>query len=339
MTVAHRLGSYDIEFGDFAAAIRDVPERPAVITDRNVLEAWGKSLPPEWPVLAVSPGESSKSLSVFEESLKWLAQIRADRSTTLIALGGGVVGDLAGFVAASYMRGISYVQIPTTLVAQVDSSVGGKVAVDLAEGKNLVGAFYPPKKVWICAETLSTLPWREFVNGLAEVWKYGFILDAELVRALRHLRLTPKAAMLESVIRRCVQLKAEIVEQDEDDTTGQRAVLNFGHTVGHALEKVLNYEALLHGEAVAVGMVAEARLGERLGVTPQGIAADIESCLHLDGLPIHHPALQGPDLVDAMLLDKKAEAGKLAFSLLTQMGACKLVKDVPRAEVEAALQG
>lgn len=338
MTVAHRLGTYSIEFGKLTDAVGQIPADAWVITDENVRTAWGKEFPPTWTVKAVPPGESSKSMAVFEDCLRWLVQTKADRTSTLVALGGGVVGDLAGFVAATYMRGIEYIQVPTTVVAQVDSSVGGKVAIDLPEGKNLVGAFYPPRAVWICPEVLQTLSWREFANGMAEVWKYGFILDAELVRALRHLRLGPKASMLESVVRRCVQLKAEVVEQDESDTAGIRAVLNFGHTVGHALEKVLQYDGLLHGEAVAIGMVAEAFLGERLGFTAKGTAEDVEACLNLDGLPTRHPACPRPEVVDAMYSDKKTERGELAFSLIPRIGECKLVKSVPRADVEAVLR-
>lgn len=337
MTVSHRLGTYEIEFGNLADAIGQLPADAFVVTDSNVQEAWGHQWPSSWKVKAVPPGEASKSMACLEECLRWLVAERADRSAAIVAFGGGVVGDLAGFVAATYMRGIRYVQIPTSLVAQVDSSVGGKVAVDLPEGKNLVGAFYPPTEVWICLETLKTLPWREFANGMAEVWKYGFILDSELARALRHLRLNATSGMLDSVIRRCVQLKAEIVEQDESDSTGLRAVLNFGHTIGHALEKTLKYETLLHGEAVAIGMVVEARLGERLGFTAPGTADDIQACLKLDGLPIDHPALGDPQMLDAIASDKKTERGELAFSLIPRIGECKLVKSVPQADVEAVL--
>lgn len=323
---------------DPAEAARRLPVDALIVTDENVWTAWGKTFGGGRRVLQLPPGESTKSLAHFETCLKWLADCKADRGATLVALGGGVIGDLTGFVASTYMRGIRYVQVPTTLVAQVDSSVGGKVAVDLPEGKNLVGAFYPPEEVLVCPETLRTLSWREFANGMAEVWKYGFILDSELARALRHLRLTPQSAMLESVIRRCVQLKIDVVERDESDTAGLRAVLNFGHTVGHALEKVLNYESLLHGEAVAIGMVAESRLGERLGITPKGTSEDIAACLQLDGLPIRHASQTLPETVEAMYADKKAENGRLAFSLLTRIGECKLVKDVPRADVEAVMQ-
>ncbi|HRK22184.1 MAG TPA: 3-dehydroquinate synthase [Fimbriimonadaceae bacterium] len=338
MTVAHRLGTYEVAFLEPAEAERKLPGDALIVTDENVWAAWGKTFGKGRRVLVLPSGESTKSLSHFERCLKWLAEEGADRGATLVALGGGVIGDLAGFVASTYMRGIRYIQVPTTLVAQVDSSVGGKVAVDLPEGKNLVGAFYPPEEVLICPEVLLTLPWREFANGMAEVWKYGFILDADLVRALRHLRLTPQSAMLESVIRRCIQLKIEVVEQDESDTSGLRAVLNFGHTVGHALEKVLKYESLLHGEAVAIGMVAESKLGERLGVTARGTTEDITACLQLDGLPVTHDSLGLAETVGAMYADKKAEGGQLAFSLLTRIGECKLVKDVPRADVEAVMQ-
>lgn len=337
ISVRHKLGSYSIQFTKLAEVWKSLPGPLYVLTDRNVASAWGKSIPPAAQVKIVDPGEASKSMGVYDSCLQWLVEAGADRGVTLVALGGGVIGDLGGFVASSYMRGIRYVQIPSTLLAQVDSSVGGKVAIDLPQGKNLVGAFYPPSEVYICPELLATLSWREFTNGLAEVWKYGFILDAELVLALRHMRLTSQSSLLESVIRRCVQLKADIVQRDELDISGLRAVLNFGHTVGHAIEKLSHYEGPLHGEAVAIGMVAEAKLGERLGVSAKGLTEEIESCLKLDGLPTRHELLQSPNLVEAMLSDKKTESGQLAFSLVTRVGECKLVRAVPRLEVEAAL--
>jgi 3-dehydroquinate synthase len=337
LEVRHSAGAYEVRFETLAEALQGLPERSFAITDDNVRAAWGRKLPAGWSVRSVPPGEASKSLERLGECLSWLARSGADRQSTLVAFGGGVVGDLAGFAAAAYMRGIRLVQMPTSLLAQVDSSVGGKVAVDLPEGKNLAGAFYPPASVHICIETLSTLPWREFVNGMAEVWKYGFILDAELARAMRHLELQPDSPRLPSIVRRCVELKAAIVEEDEHDTSGRRAILNFGHTVGHALERVTEYGAL-HGEAVAVGMAVEARLGELLGVSEKGTAEEVESTLEYAGLPIRHEALSHPDLVPAMLGDKKTERGELAFSLLTKVGECKLVRAVPRAEVEAALR-
>jgi 3-dehydroquinate synthase len=263
-----------------------------------------------------------------------MAQAGCGRNTTLVAIGGGVIGDLGGFVAASYMRGIPYLQVPTTLLSQVDSSVGGKVGVDLPEGKNLVGAFYPPTAVAIPEDVLSHLPERQFANGMAEVLKYGFILDADFSDVLNGDDLDVPA-----IVRHCIRLKADVVQADEFERLGIRAKLNFGHTVGHALEQVLRYEHLLHGEAISIGMVAEALLGEQLGVTEPGTTDEVRTRLAKHGLPVEWKGLQESDLlIDAMGRDKKAVDGELAFSLLTKIGECKLVEKVPRSAVRTALQ-
>ena len=288
--------------------------------------------------LAVSPGEQSKSLETFGEALSWLAQSNATRKTTLVALGGGVVGDLAGFVAASYMRGIRFVQIPTTLLAMVDSSVGGKVGIDLSEGKNLAGAFKAPDAVYVPIELLRSLPARQFTNGMAEVLKYGFIMDAPLAERLRQSTLYPTHPGLEHVVMRCIQLKAEVVEEDEFETTGKRATLNFGHTIGHAIEHAYAYGKILHGEAIAIGMVLEAQLGEELGITERGTAKVVTEDIARYGLPTAiDPSLSPRDLINAMYRDKKASTGSLAFSLLTDVGRCKLVQDVPPDMVESVM--
>lgn len=339
IAVTHRLGTCPIRFESPAETWGRVPFDAYVITDRNVLAAWGDSIPKTARVRAVEPGEASKSIAEYEASLRWLVDQGADRKSTLVAFGGGVVGDLAGFVAATYMRGIAYFQVPTTLLAQVDSSVGGKVAVDLPEGKNLVGSFYPPYEVAVGTDYLETLPSREFVNGMAEVWKYGYILDPGLVEALRRQAWTSKSPGLEEVIRRCIAHKARIVQEDEMDLNGMRAILNFGHTVGHALEKICGYEGILHGEAVAIGMVAEARIGEHLGLTETGTADRIAADLAAQGLPIAHERLSDPQAIAAMGADKKTEGGRLAMSLLTRIGECKLVRDVPAPAVRAVLCG
>ena len=337
ISVRTERDSYEIRFSSLAEAMREIPPESFVITDANVQAAWGKAIPQTSKVKAVQPGEGSKAFDAYQDCLEWLADQKTPRKATIVALGGGVVGDLAGFVAATYMRGLPYIQIPTTLLSQVDSSVGGKTGIDLPQGKNLVGAFHPPMHVFICLETLETLPWREFANGMAEVWKYGFILDPELVRALQHHRLSATSPMLESIVRQCIEHKAAVVQEDERDLTGKRAILNFGHTVGHALEKLHNFQVLLHGEAIAIGMVAEAKLGELLQITEKGTSQAVADSLALDGLPITHDSLQHPKLVDAMYSDKKSEGGELAFSLITRIGECKLVRAVPRREVEAAL--
>ena len=331
MTIRHRNGAYQVRFVTAEEALGTLPEASFVITDRNLNGHFGHLLPAGTPVYKVEPGESSKSTAGYLQAIHWLASTGAQRDATVVALGGGVVGDLAGFAAATYMRGIPYIQVPTSLLAQVDSSVGGKVGVDLPEGKNMLGAFHPPIEVRMATDLLHTLPPREFANGMAEVLKYGFIMAPEILGmdARKDVR---------SLVRRCIECKRDVVEADEFETTGRRAILNFGHTVGHALEHATGYAELLHGEAISIGMAVEARLSERLGMAPPGTRDTVVSHLSGQGLPVTHPTLADPAaLIDAMRRDKKASGGKLAFSLLRGIGACELVRDVPESEVIAAL--
>jgi 3-dehydroquinate synthase len=333
VTVRHRSGSYSVIFCSLAEAIGRWPEDSVVVTDGNVLRHYADQLGAKRTILHVEPGEGSKSVATWSELQSSLVGAKATRSTSIVAFGGGVVGDLAGFVAATYMRGVPLIQAPTSLLAQVDSSVGGKVGIDLPEGKNLVGAFYPPTEVQICLETLRTLPDRELRNGMAEVWKYGFILDAPLCA-----RLAEPDRDFEEIVRRCIDLKRAIVEADEHESTGERAKLNFGHTVGHALEKLAGYGALLHGEAISIGMVAEAALGEAIGLSEKGTREAVEECLRSEGLPTTSVVLRNVKmLIDAMRGDKKATGGRLAFSLLTQIGECRLVPEVTEADVAKVL--
>ncbi|AIE85782.1 3-dehydroquinate synthase [Fimbriimonas ginsengisoli] len=335
MTIRHSFGSYEIVDTPLEALLNALPPSSFVITDQNVQAALSL---PDLPTLVLEPGEGNKSLAVYGRCLEWLAGAGASRRSTVVALGGGVVGDLAGFVAATYMRGVPFVQIPTTLLAQVDSSVGGKVGLDLQAGKNLVGDFYPPTEVRLCAEVLATLPERQFNAGMAEVWKYGAIMDADLYARLRRSRLHAGHPYLSAVVKRCIDLKAHIVEHDEFETTGLRAILNFGHTVAHAIESLTGYGPVLHGEAVAIGMVAEARLGTELGITPAGVEENLRESLTEAGLPTVHPLLNDTEaMLRAMRRDKKAVEGRLAFSLLTQIGRCKLVEGVPETKVRDAL--
>jgi 3-dehydroquinate synthase len=224
-------------------------------------------------------------------------------------------------------------------MAMVDSSVGGKVGVDLQAGKNLAGAFWPPERVLVPLDALGTLPERHFVNGAAEVWKYGATLDARLFEALSERPLAPGQPDLCAVVFRCIELKKGVVEEDELETTGRRAVLNFGHTVGHAIEHALGYQTLLHGEAVAIGMVAEAHLGESLGVTKAGTAERLRGGLLSQGLPVSLPKGATPQaLLSAMRRDKKADRNGLAFSLVSEIGACALRRGVPEGAVQGALE-
>ena len=291
--------------------------------------------------LVVPAGEASKSVREAERLWNELANLKADRKTVVVALGGGVVGDLAGFIAATYARGLSFVQIPTTLLAQVDSSVGGKVGINLPAAKNIVGAFWQPAAVLIDLDVLSTLPEREYRSGLAEVVKYGVILDAEFFAWLEnHVAelnaRNPQA--LEHIVARSCRLKADVVEGDERELTGLRAVLNYGHTFCHAIETVSGYGTYLHGEAVAIGMVCASRLAERLGRIESSITARQEALLGKLGLPTAIGDLNRDTLVAAMQHDKKTEHGQLRFVLPTRLGHVELVGQVDPALAREALR-
>jgi len=306
-------------------------QRCAVITDSNVGKKFAKaalkslSASGFQPVLVTVPaGEKSKSLSAVEKCFDELAKHRLERKSFIVALGGGVVGDLAGFVAATYLRGIPFVQVPTTLLAQVDSSVGGKTGVNLKAGKNLVGAFYQPQLVLCDLDTLKTLPKREYISGLAEVVKYGVIYDAVLFAQIE--RNLPKllardAATLAAVVARCCEIKADVVGQDETES-GLRAILNFGHTIGHAIENSSGYGKFLHGEAISIGQIAAAKLSQKILGLPSGDAERIEKLFVQAGLPvkIKLTAGQRKKLFAAMKLDKKVSGGEVKFVLAQKIG-------------------
>lgn len=335
MVVKHSRGSYAVEYKPLDEAIAELPQDSVIVTDSNLDGLYGHRF--DRARIVVEAGEGSKSVETYSRVVSDLAKLGAKRSTTVVAFGGGVVGDLAGFVAATFMRGVPLIQIPTSLLAQVDSAVGGKVGIDLPEGKNLAGAFHQPQRVFIALNTLETLPARHFTNGMAEVCKYGLILDPAMADCLRKDRLQPTSG-IGDLVESCIAHKARVVEEDEFETTGLRAILNFGHTIGHAIEAALNYEALLHGEAIAIGMYLEARLGEQLGETTPGTADEVAELLENQGLSTTIPdVLDASDLVSYMRRDKKADSAGLAFSLLTKVGECKLVRGVPEAEVVRAL--
>jgi 3-dehydroquinate synthase len=306
-------------------------QRCAVITDSNVGKQFAKtalkslSASGFQPVIITVPaGEKSKRIAVVEKCYDWLAAHRLERKSFIVALGGGVVGDLAGFVAATYLRGIPFVQVPTTLLAQVDSSVGGKTGVNLKAGKNLVGAFYQPQLVLCDLDALKTVPKREYNSGLAEIIKYGVIYDAILFAQLE--RNLPKLlqrdeATLRTVIARCCEIKADVVGQDETES-GLRAILNFGHTIGHAIENSSGYGKFLHGEAIAIGQVAAAKLSHKILGLPSGDVGRIEKLFAKAGLPVKiklNPA-QRKKLFAAMNLDKKVSAGEIKFVLAEKIG-------------------
>ncbi len=351
--VAVELGArrYQIHIGtgllhDAAALSAQVPGRHAlIVTDGNVAPLYlarvlsalaGKTV----RSVILPPGEQEKTLARFGDVIAALAELGASRDVTVIALGGGVVGDLAGFAAASWMRGARFVQLPTTLLAMVDSSVGGKTAVDLPAGKNLVGAFHQPSAVIADTSTLDTLPLRELRAGLAEVVKYGAIADAEFFSQLETkaeaLLARDPVALSDAIATSCRQ-KAGVVARDETEQ-GERMLLNFGHTFGHAIETEQGYGGLLHGEAISIGMVLAARLSTRLGRAPAADADRLQALLHSFGLPVDLPPGLAPDaLLARMRLDKKAVSGALRLILWRGLGQADVVRDVAEADIRAVL--
>jgi 3-dehydroquinate synthase len=292
--------------------------------------------------VAVLPsGEATKSLSSASRLYDHLVSTKADRHTAVVAIGGGVIGDLAGFVAATYARGIPLVMVPTTLLAQVDSSVGGKAGVNHPGAKNIIGAFHQPSAVWIDIEILRTLPDREVRCGLAEVVKYGVILDGGFFGELEdrvEAILRRDDSVLRRIVARSCELKASVVSRDEREETGLRAVLNFGHTIGHAIEAVAGYDGpYRHGEAVAMGMVAEARLAERLGWIGPEVIGRIEGLLDRLGLPTSAPELDAGRLLEAMGRDKKNRGGRIRFVLPRSVGRVELTDAAGEEDVRAAL--
>jgi 3-dehydroquinate synthase len=349
------LRSYPILIGDNllpalgqACAKAGLRGRCAVISDVNVAGRYAKTAMGSLrgagfePVLVTVPaGENSKSLKAVQTCCDQLARHRLERKSFVVALGGGVVGDLAGFVAAIYLRGMAFVQTPTTLLSQVDSSVGGKVGVNLPAGKNLVGAFYQPRLVLCDLSTLATLPLRQLRSGMAEVIKYGIIYDAALFGRLEknlEALLKRNPALLAETVARCCEIKAEVVAQDERDD-GLRAILNFGHTIGHAIEAISGYGKFLHGEAIAIGQMAAARLSVELAGLPRGEADRIEDLFRRTGLPvsIKLSAGQKARLLEAMRLDKKVSGGEIQFVLARRIGKVEAGRQAPPALIAKVL--
>ncbi|OAM89594.1 3-dehydroquinate synthase [Termitidicoccus mucosus] len=350
-TLTVRLGerSYPIHFGaDLTAEVRAAVaqleregRRVAVLTDRNVAARQAAALKAMFggaPMLVTGAGESVKSFAELERVMDFLAENRLDRAGVLVAAGGGVIGDLGGFAAAAWLRGIDFWQVPTTLLAMVDSSVGGKTGVNLKAGKNLAGAFHQPRAVFIATGLLATLPPREFAAGMAEVIKYGLLGDAALFAQLEREPLTVASPALAAVVRRCCEIKAAVVESDERELAkeGGRALLNLGHTFGHAIEQVAGYGEYLHGEAVAIGLAAAARLSARLGLPVGGDEiARVERVLAAHALPARlREALPLESLMAAMARDKKVRAGTLRFVVLKSPGESATQPGVDPALVE-----
>jgi 3-dehydroquinate synthase len=321
--------------------------RIAIITDANVEPLYARRVRDEFgdraTVFAMPPGEDAKTRETWAQITDDMLAAGFARDTTVVAIGGGVVGDLAGFVAATYMRGVPIVQVPTTLLAMIDASIGGKTGVDTPAGKNLVGAFHQPTLVIIDPQTLATLPANHFRAGLAEALKHGVVASAgyfEVVAAARESTARDDAALLD-VVSQSVRIKANVVMRDEREA-GVRKVLNFGHTIGHAIESVSNYR-LLHGEAIAIGMTLEAQLAERLGIADAGTAAMIQDALKGMGLPTTLPAIDRSAVLSATKSDKKARAGRVEYALPERIGsmagsATGWGTPVSDADVQAVLQ-
>ena len=323
-------------------------DRCAIITDANVGKKFAEPAYEslvrsgfEPSLITVPAGETAKSLRTVQNCYDRLAEQQLERKSFIVALGGGVVGDLAGFVAATYLRGIPFVQVPTTLLAQVDSSVGGKTGVNLRAGKNLVGAFYQPRLVLCDLDTLKTLPEREFRAGLAEVVKYGIIYDAKLFARLE--RDLPKILkrdqeVLAPVIARCCEIKAEVVGKDETES-GLRAILNFGHTIGHAIENSVGYGKFLHGEAISIGQVAAAKLSQRILGLPERDVERIENLFWRVGLStgIQLNSARRKKLFAAMRLDKKVSGGEIKFVLAEKIGRVVWGQKISTSLIEEAL--
>ncbi len=330
--VRHALGSYPVYvepgvLGRLAELVaRHVPgRRLALVTDTNVrplAAQWGVGLPAIDAELVVPAGETSKTRERWSQLSDALLARTFGRDSALVLLGGGVVGDLGGFVAATFLRGIPYVQVPTTLLAMVDASVGGKTGVDTPHGKNLIGAFHPPAAVVADPRVLGTLPEPEFRPGLAEAVKHGLIADRayfDWIAGAAERIAARDPDTLAVLVQRSVEIKAAVVSEDEREA-GRRAILNAGHTVAHALEQASGY-ALAHGEAVAIGLVTECRLAESLGLAERGMASEVRGLLQRLGLPTALPGFPPDRLLDAMARDKKNRASRIRFALPVSVGA------------------
>ena len=319
-----------------------------IISDENVFSLYGTKIKgilnsTGFSVndFVVPPGEETKGMDYAIKIYDFLVEHRAERDDIIIALGGGMVGDLAGFVAATFLRGMPWIQVPTSLIAMVDASIGGKVAVNHPEGKNLIGSFYQPDLVLADPQTLTTLPQRELTSGWAEVIKHGLILDEEFVQFLESnmkglTELEPE--LLTRAIARSAAIKAQVVSQDEKEKEGKRTILNYGHTIAHGLEAATRYKRFLHGEAVAIGMVGAARLSQRLGLLPSTIVQRQQTILREFGLPTGFSDLNVTEITRAMELDKKVKENAIRWVLLQNIGRTVIRSDVPHQDVLSVLR-
>ena len=353
--VHHSGGSYPVVAGwgildDLGRRFLELDLKgPAyIITDTNVMNPYGRQAQLALQkhgiaahIFIIPAGETSKSFSLVQSIYDWLVERRAERGHPIIAVGGGVVGDLAGFVAATFLRGVPFVQVPTSMAAMVDASIGGKVAVNLPQAKNLVGAFYQPRGVFADVQALSTLGKRELAEGWAEAIKHGFILDADLVDTFEQhaealMEVEPEIST--QVIRRSMAIKAEVVSQDERETLGIRILLNYGHTIGHALEASTEYGRFFHGEGVSVGMMGAARMAEQMGMISSELVDRQYELLRRFNLPTSAAGVDIDGIFRAMSMDKKIEAGSNRWVMLEGVGKAVVRRDVPLDLVEATVR-
>lgn len=346
--------SYDIFIGSGLAdetkaflRARDYSPKTIVVTDTNIAPLYGKKIVGllgeaglKAEIFPVTAGENSKTLQTAEKLYTRAIEAGLDRKSAIFALGGGVTGDLAGFVAATYMRGVPFVELPTSLLSQVDSSVGGKVGVNHALGKNLIGAFYQPDAVFIDLDMLATLPKREIATGLGEIVKYGVIYDEKVFSFLEQnaekvLSLDPEA--IAYLVARSCDIKAAVVGEDEKEA-GLRRILNFGHTLGHAVEQETNYLRYNHGEAVAIGMAGAAYISESLGMTDAKTVARLVSLMESLNLPVTAAACKKENIYAAIFRDKKTVGGKVNWVLMNGIGSVAIKNDVPETIVRAAIE-
>lgn len=349
--VALGQDSYNIIVGsgnlsELGSKIKRIAENGVVISNPAIWTLYGVAIEKSlgqagvrFNYLDVPEGEEYKSLKSASDLYDRLVKLMIQRGDFLIALGGGVIGDLAGFVAATYMRGIPFVQVPTTLLAQVDSSIGGKVAVDHPKGKNMIGCFYQPKLVHIDINTLDTLPKRELRTGMAEVIKYAF-LEGEsglffLEKNLNDIVNLDRSLLLQ-IVQKCCEFKAHVVEKDEKDM-GLRAILNYGHTFGHAIEAALDYKGILHGEAIAIGMVGAAMLSQELGWVDDSFVERHIRILNNTGLPCKIEGVDPDEVLNRIVLDKKGRGGEIRFVLLKAPGK-PVIKEISGSLIEKALK-
>ena len=347
--IAIASGSLD-NLGEHMSGL-ELGKKVLLVSNPTIFKLYGeraiasmKSANFEVATCTLQPGERYKTLNSIQKIYDAALENRLERSSTMVALGGGVIGDMTGFAAATWLRGINVVQVPTTLLAMVDSSVGGKTGVNHPQGKNLIGAFHQPRRVFIDPDVLKSLPMREFRAGMAEVIKYGVIWDAELFaemeasKNLNQLRYV-KPELISTVLNRSCQAKADVVSKDEKEA-GLRAILNYGHTIGHAVESITGYRVVNHGEAVAIGMVAAGEIASQLGMWQKEDAQRQNALIEKAGLPTKLPA--GVDIegiIESLQTDKKVKDGKVRFILPTQIGVVTITDEVPSDTIRQVLQG